>query len=198
MSNGSEREIMDPTAVNRALTRIAHEILEWNKGPENLCLVGIRTRGAPLAARVQDCLEKLEGVRVPLGILDITLYRDDLQTLAYQPIVHKTEIDFNINDKKIVLVDDVLFTGRTIRAALDALIDFGRPTVIRLAVLVDRGHRELPIRADFVGRNVPTSKQETILVRVKEIDGADGVSVSPLPEKSRRPSAYDPSAQQEK
>ncbi|MFC2075835.1 bifunctional pyr operon transcriptional regulator/uracil phosphoribosyltransferase PyrR [candidate division KSB1 bacterium] len=197
MSNRNQGEIMDPTAVERALTRITHEILEWNKGPENLCLIGIRTRGAPLAARIQEKLEKLEGAGVPLGILDITLYRDDLQTLAYQPIVHKTEIDFNINDKKIVLVDDVLFTGRTIRAALDALIDFGRPTVIRLAVLIDRGHRELPIRADYVGKNVPTSLQETILVKVEEIDGVDGVSVSPLPEKTRRPSATEPSSGQE-
>jgi len=182
-----EREIMDEGTMNRVLTRITHEILEWNKGAHNLCLIGIRTRGAPLATRIQKNMERIEGIKVPIGVLDITLYRDDLQTLAYQPIVHKTEIDFNINAKKIVLVDDVLFTGRTVRAALDALIDFGRPKIIRLAVLVDRGHRELPIRADYVGKNVPTSKKETILVRVKEVDGVDGVWISPIPEKQSRP-----------
>ncbi len=162
--------LMDAQAVNRALIRVAHEVIEKNKGSKDLVLVGIRTRGVPLAQRLAAEIEKIEGVRLPVGILDITLYRDDLSTLGYQPVVHETQIPFDINDKKVVMVDDVLFTGRTVRAAMGAIMDIGRPKVIQLAVLVDRGHRELPIRADFVGRNVPTSKTENIVV---SFDAAD-------------------------
>ena len=163
-------KIMDEELVRRAVTRIAHEILEKNKGTENLCLVGIRTRGAVLAERIQRAVAAIEGVELPTGILDITLYRDDLTRISHQPIVHETCVDFDITDKRIVLVDDVLFTGRTIRAALDALIDFGRPECIQLAVLIDRGHRELPIRADFVGKNVPTSLEQDVKVVLSETD----------------------------
>jgi len=150
-------KILDHEAIQRALMRIAHEIVEKNKGVEGLCLVGIRTRGVVLADRLQQLIKQIEGIEIPLGILDITLYRDDLTLIDTQPQVRETLITFDISDKKIVLVDDVLFTGRTIRAALDALIDFGRPSSIQLAVLIDRGHRELPIRADYVGKNIPTS-----------------------------------------
>ncbi len=172
--------IMDETAMGRALTRIAHEIIERNKGVEKVAVVGIRRRGGPLAKRLAARIEEIEGVEVPVGILDITLYRDDLTTLASQPVVHRTEVNFNINGLIIVLVDDVLYTGRTVRAALDALIDLGRPKAIQLAVLVDRGHRELPIKADFIGRNVPTSRQEEIAVRVKEIDSKDEVVIQEI------------------
>jgi len=164
------RKIMDKESIRRALTRIAHEILEKNKGTKDLCLVGIRTRGATLAERVNACIKKIEGHPLPLGILDITLYRDDLTLIASQPVVHETLIDFDITGKKIILVDDVLFTGRTARAALDALIDLGRPSHIQLAVLIDRGHRELPIRADYVGKNIPTSLDQNIKVILKETD----------------------------
>jgi len=157
--------------------RIAHEILEKNKGTQGLCLVGIRNRGAYMAKRLSDCIEAIDKAIVPVGILDITLYRDDLTLIAQQPLVHKTEIDFDITDKNIVLVDDVLYTGRTVRAALDALVDFGRPKSIQLAVLIDRGHRELPIRADYVGKNVPTSQKETVEVRLAEVDGSDEVVI---------------------
>lgn len=166
-------KIMDKDNVQRALTRIAHEILEKNKGTKDLCIVGIRTRGAVLAERVNACIEKIEGKALPLGILDITLYRDDLTTVATQPIVRETLIEFDITDKIVVLVDDVLFTGRTIRSALDALIDFGRPSNIQLAVLVDRGHREFPIRADYVGKNIPTAIDQNVKVILKETDGKD-------------------------
>ncbi|MBL7092203.1 MAG: bifunctional pyr operon transcriptional regulator/uracil phosphoribosyltransferase PyrR [Candidatus Omnitrophica bacterium] len=169
--------IMDKEAMERALMRIAHEIVEKNKGTGELAIIGIRNRGAYLAERVAAYIEKIERVKVPVGILDITLYRDDLTTVSEQPVVHKTEIDFDISDKKIILADDVLYTGRTIRCALDALIDFGRPRYIRLAVLIDRGHRELPIRADFIGKNVPTSLRETVQVRIKEVDGKDEVLI---------------------
>ncbi len=169
--------IMDEMGMKRALTRIAHEIIERNKGVENVAVVGIRRRGGPLAQRLAARIEEIEGLSVPVGILDITLYRDDLTTLASQPLVHRTEVNFDINDLTIVLVDDVLFTGRTVRAAMDALIDLGRPKAIQLAVLVDRGHRELPIKADFIGKNVPTSRQEIISVQVKEIDNKDGVVI---------------------
>lgn len=172
--------IMDEMAMKRALTRIAHEIIERNKGVENVALVGIRRRGGPLAQRLADRIEEIEGIKVPVGILDITLYRDDLTTLGTQPMVHRTEVDFDINGKNVVLVDDVLYTGRTVRAAMDALIDLGRPQCIQLAVLVDRGHRELPIKADFIGKNVPSSKQETIAVYVKELDGKDGVIIQEI------------------
>ncbi len=169
--------ILDKETLGRSLTRIAHEILEKNKGTRDLCLVGIRNRGAFLARRLADCIYAIDQEKVPVGVLDITLYRDDLTLIAAQPVVHKTEIDFEVSDKNIVLIDDVLYTGRTIRAALDALMDFGRPKTIQLAVLVDRGHRELPIRADFVGKNIPTSTNETVEVRLQEVDGKDEVIV---------------------
>jgi len=169
--------VLDKDTLNRSILRIAHEILEKNKGTKDLCLIGIRKRGAYLAKRLGDNIEKIENEKVPVGILDITLYRDDLTLIAAQPVVHKTEIGFDITDKNIVLVDDVLFSGRTVRAALDALIDLGRPKSIQLAVLVDRGHRELPIRADFVGKNIPTSKNETVEARLEEVDGVDEVVI---------------------
>ncbi|MCX5657359.1 MAG: bifunctional pyr operon transcriptional regulator/uracil phosphoribosyltransferase PyrR, partial [Candidatus Omnitrophica bacterium] len=163
-------KVLDEEGIRRILLRIAHEILEKNKSIDNLALVGIRTRGAYLAQRIAELIKQIDNKVLPIGILDITLYRDDLTALAQQPLVRKTEIDFDITDKKIILIDDVLFTGRTIRCALDALIDFGRPESIQLAVLIDRGHRELPIRADYVGKNVPTSLKEIINVRLKEAD----------------------------
>ncbi len=170
-------KILDKETINRALMRIAHEILEKNKGTAALCLVGIRNRGVFIAQRLAACIKKIENIDVPVGILDITLYRDDLTLIAAQPVVHKTEIDFNINDKNLVLVDDVLYTGRTVRAALDALIDFGRPKSIQLAVLIDRGHRELPVRADYVGKNIPTAQKETVEVRLSEADGVEEVVI---------------------
>lgn len=169
--------IMDKNTLNRVLTRMAHEILEKNKGTENLVIVGIRNRGAHLAQRLADLIEQIDGHKPPVGILDITLYRDDLSSIAQQPVVHKTEINFDIQDKKVILVDDVLYTGRTVRAALDELIDFGRPLFIQLAVLIDRGHRELPIRADYVGKNIPTSSKEIVEVRLQESEGQDEVVV---------------------
>jgi pyrimidine operon attenuation protein / uracil phosphoribosyltransferase len=170
-------KILEKDGVSRVLVRIAHEILEKNRGTENLCLIGIRNRGAYLAKRLGECIERIDQVKVPVGILDITLYRDDLTSIAAGPVVHKTEIDFDISDKTVVLVDDVLYTGRTVRAALDALIDFGRPKSIQLAVAVDRGHRELPIRADYVGKNIPTAHNETVEVRLEETDGKDEVVI---------------------
>ncbi|HWR44766.1 bifunctional pyr operon transcriptional regulator/uracil phosphoribosyltransferase PyrR [Sporomusa sp.] len=172
--------IMDSQAIKRALTRVAHEIVERNKGVSDLALVGIRTRGVPLAQRIAEEIKRIEGVDLPVGILDITLYRDDLSTLAYQPIVHETLIPFSINDKKVVLVDDVLFTGRTVRAALDAIIDIGRPSAIQLAVLIDRGHRELPVRADYVGKNVPTSGKEIVSVQLTSIDSSEQVVIKEI------------------
>jgi pyrimidine operon attenuation protein/uracil phosphoribosyltransferase len=169
--------IMDKAAMERALIRIAHEIVEKNKGTQDLALIGIRNRGAYLAADIAAYIEKIEKARVPVGILDITLYRDDLTKVAEQPLVHKTEIDFDITGKRIILIDDVLYTGRTIRCALDALIDFGRPRYIQLAVLVDRGHRDLPIRADYIGKNVPTALKEQVEVRLQEVDGKDEVVI---------------------
>jgi pyrimidine operon attenuation protein/uracil phosphoribosyltransferase len=168
-------QLMDDVGIKRALTRIAHEIVEKNKGVANLVVIGIRRRGVPLAERLAKLINDFEGVPIPVGFLDITLYRDDLTTLANQPVVHKTEVPFSVDGKKVVLVDDVLYTGRTVRAALDALIDLGRPQFIQLAVLVDRGHRELPIRADYVGKNVPTSSKEVISVKLTEIDGEERV-----------------------
>ena len=162
--------LMDAAAIHRALTRISHEIVERNKGIDHLVLVGIRTRGVPIAERIAKCIETIEGAEPPVGVLDITLYRDDLSTLSYQPILRSTELPGDITGKTVVLVDDVLYTGRTIRAALDAIIDMGRPKVIQLAVLVDRGHRELPIRADFVGKNVPTSSRESVSVQLQDTD----------------------------
>jgi pyrimidine operon attenuation protein/uracil phosphoribosyltransferase len=164
---------MDADQIRRAVVRIAHEILERNKGVENLCIVGIRTRGAVLAERVKAAIRDIEGKDVPLGILDINLYRDDLAFATEQPVIRETLIDFDITDKIVVLVDDVLFTGRTIRAALDALVDLGRPACIQLAVLIDRGHRELPIRADFAGKNIPTSRDQNVKVALGELDGAE-------------------------
>jgi len=169
--------VLDKETLNRTLVRIAHEILEKNKGTQDLCLIGIRNRGAYIAKRLSDSIENIDQIKIPVGVLDITLYRDDLTLIAASPVVHKTEIGFDINDKNVVLVDDVLYTGRTVRAALDALVDFGRPKSIQLAVLVDRGHRELPIRADYAGKNIPTSKNETVEVHLEEVDGKDEVVI---------------------
>jgi pyrimidine operon attenuation protein/uracil phosphoribosyltransferase len=172
-------QVMDADRMSRALTRIAHEILERNRGTSELALVGIRRRGVPLARRLAATLHQINGEEVPTGALDITLYRDDLmrQPVGPQPVLRRTEIPFSIDDRRILLVDDVLYTGRTIRAALDALIDFGRPRAIQLIVLIDRGHRELPIKADYVGKNIPTAPSESVQVRLLEIDGADEVIV---------------------
>jgi len=169
--------LLDAGEMRRALTRIAHEILERNKGAAGVVLAGIAARGDDLARRLAQEIDRIEGVDVPVGALDITFYRDDIGMRAEAPEVHETRIDFDITGKTVVLVDDVLFTGRTIRAALDALVDFGRPEAIQLAVLVDRGHRELPIRADYVGKNVPTRKDEEVQVRLAETDGEDAVVV---------------------
>src|SRR5918993_1224969 len=171
--------VMDADRMGRTLARIAHEILERNRGLEELALVGIRSRGVPLARRLARSITEISGHEVPTGALDITLYRDDLMRHAVgaQPVVKSTEIPFSIDDRRILLVDDVLFTGRTIRAALDALIEFGRPRAIQLVVLVDRGHRELPIKADYVGKNLPTSLSQSVQVRLSEIDGQDEVLV---------------------
>jgi pyrimidine operon attenuation protein/uracil phosphoribosyltransferase len=168
---------MDSDQIRRAVVRISHEILERNKGVDDLCLVGIRTRGAVLAERIKAAIRDIEGREVPLGVLDINLYRDDLAIVSKQPVVRETHIDFDITDKKVVLVDDVLFTGRTIRAALDALVDLGRPSCIQLAVLIDRGHRELPIRADFAGKNIPTSRDQNVKVALGESDGTEDAVV---------------------
>jgi pyrimidine operon attenuation protein / uracil phosphoribosyltransferase len=174
---------MDGDRMSRALTRIAHEILERNRGLGELALVGIRTRGVPLARRIAAALKEINGDDVPTGALDITLYRDDLMRhpVGPQPVVRRTEIPFSIDDRKILLVDDVLYTGRTIRAALDALIDFGRPRAIQLIVLVDRGHRELPIKPDYVGKNLPTSLKQSVQVRLQEIDGVDEIVIEGEP-----------------
>lgn len=170
--------LMDEEAISRALTRISHEIIEKNKGAEGLVLIGIQRRGVPLARAIAEKIEKAEGIKVPIGILDITLYRDDLSMLADVPQINGTDIPFSINNVKTVLVDDVIFTGRTVRAAIDAIMDAGRPKNIQLAVLVDRGHRELPIRPDYVGKNVLTALNEVIQVQVREIDGEQAVLLS--------------------
>jgi pyrimidine operon attenuation protein / uracil phosphoribosyltransferase len=169
--------VMDADRIGRTLTRIAHEIVERNRGTDDLALVGVRTRGVPIARRIARTLREITGHEIPTGSLDITLYRDDLMRHAVgpQPLVRKTDIQFSIDNRKILLVDDVLYTGRTTRAALDALIDYGRPKAIQLIVLVDRGHRELPIKADYVGKNLPTSPEESVQVRLTEIDGEDEV-----------------------
>ena len=171
--------VMEADRITRALTRISHEVVERNRGIDQLALVGIRTRGVPLARRLAKSLLDIVGQEVPTGTLDITLYRDDLMRhpVGPQPVVRRTDILFSIDDKKILLVDDVLYSGRTVRAALDALIDFGRPRAIQLIVLIDRGHRELPIKADYVGKNLPTSTRESVQVRLHEIDGCDEVTI---------------------
>ncbi len=172
--------IMDRDALRRVLVRMAHEIIERNQGTEDLVLIGIRNRGVPIAKRIARSIQEIEGVEIPTGSLDITLYRDDIGTRSDRPVVRKTEVPFDVQDKKVVLVDDVLYTGRTIRAAMDALIDLGRPLVIQLAVVIDRGHRELPIRADFVGKSVPTSGREVVDILVEEVDGDDAVLIQEM------------------
>lgn len=167
--------LMDETAVQRALTRIAHEIVERNKGLANLVLIGIQRRGVPMAMRIAKILEQIEGEIPPVGILDITFYRDDLSKLSAHPVVNGTDIPFNINEKTVVLIDDVLYTGRTVRAAIEAVFDMGRPAAIQLAIMVDRGHRQLPFRPDYVGKNIPTSSTELIHVELTEFDGQDRV-----------------------
>lgn len=164
-------QLLDEKGINRATTRIAHEILEKNRGAKNIILVGIKTRGFPLARRLAEKIKEIEGIDIPVGMLDITLYRDDLNKEYVDPVIHGSKIEEDINEKIIILVDDVLYTGRTVRAAMDALVDIGRPRIIQLAVLIDRGHRELPIRADYVGKNVPTSKDEIVKVHLQEVDG---------------------------
>jgi len=175
MEGRPKNRIMDEDGIRRAISRISHEIVEKNKGTDNLALIGIRTRGVPLAERIQKKILEFENVELPIGLLDITLYRDDLSTIDVQPVIHETKVPFSIEGKTIILIDDVLFTGRTARAALDALIDLGRPQKIQLAVLIDRGHRELPIRADFVGKNVPTSRKEIVSVCLLETDSNEEV-----------------------
>jgi pyrimidine operon attenuation protein/uracil phosphoribosyltransferase len=177
MPKNSTVKIMNDKAIERSLTRVSHEIIERNSGIENVCIIGIRTRGAIIAERLANILNQITDTEIPVGIIDITLYRDDIQDMLDQPLVQKTDILFNIAGKTIVLVDDVLYTGRTVRAALDAIVDLGRPESIQLAVLVDRGHRELPIRADYTGREVPTSSKERVEVHLKEHDGKEEVII---------------------
>jgi pyrimidine operon attenuation protein/uracil phosphoribosyltransferase len=175
----SEKILMSPVDIERALTRTAHEIIERNNGAEHLVLVGMQTRGVPLAKRLAVKIQDFEHVSLPIGSLDIGLYRDDLSTRDIRPVLHRTEIDTDVTQKHVILVDDVFFTGRSIRAAMDAIMDLGRPMTIQLAVLVDRGHRELPIRADYLGKNIPTSMNEEIKVYVVEVDGEDKVTIVP-------------------
>ena len=171
-------QLMDEKAIGRAITRISHEIIERNKGIEDVVLVGIKTRGVPIADRIGKKIQQIEGASVNTGEVDITLYRDDLKKIDVDPVINGSNVQFSIDDKIVILVDDVLYTGRTVRSALDDIIDIGRPKAIQLAVLVDRGHRELPIRADYVGKNVPTSKGEIISVKLSEIDGEDSVTIN--------------------
>ena len=173
-------QIMDEQSMGRATTRIAHEIIEKNKGIEDVLLVGIKTRGVPFAFRLAEKIEAIEKKKIATGTLDITLYRDDLSKLDYNPIVNNSHIEHNLTNKIVILVDDVLYTGRTVRAAMDAIMDLGRPKAIQLAVLIDRGHRELPIRADYVGKNVPTSKDEIICVHFEEVDNINNVVIKEL------------------
>ncbi len=177
----SARSVMDVDEIRRAVVRLGHEVVQRHGGTQRLVLIGIQRRGVVLAQRIADAISDSEGVLLPVGALDISLYRDDLSEVATYPIVRPTELSFDISDRTVVLVDDVLFTGRTIRAAMDALTDFGRPRAIRLAVLIDRGHRELPIRADHVGRNLPTARNERVNVHVIEIDGLDEVELGAPP-----------------
>ncbi|MFC1992441.1 bifunctional pyr operon transcriptional regulator/uracil phosphoribosyltransferase PyrR [Chloroflexota bacterium] len=177
----AKKVIMNAEDIRRTLARISHEIIEQNKAIEHIILVGMHTRGVPLARRLASNIESFEKVKIPVGTLDISLYRDDLASLGVQPVVQRTDIPFDIDGKSIVLVDDVLYTGRSIRAAMDALIDLGRPQSIQLAVLIDRGHRELPIRADFAGKNMPSSRHEEIQAQVVEIDGIDEVAIISVP-----------------
>ena len=170
-------KLLDDKMIDRSLTRLSHEIIEKNKGIENLVLIGIKSRGVPLANRLSAKIESIEGKRIPVGELDITLYRDDLSLRSYEPDVKGLVLDFPIDGKIVILVDDVIYTGRTVRAAMDAIIDFGRPSAIQLAVLVDRGHRELPIRPDYVGKNVPTSSKEVVKVKLEEMDDVSEVSI---------------------
>ena len=169
--------LLDSKSMNRSIMRVSHEIIEKNKGVKDVVLIGIQTRGVPLAQRIADRIEEIEGKKVPFGTLDITLYRDDLTKLGDGPIVKETRIETSLDDKIVILIDDVIYTGRTVRAAMDAIFEKGRPRSIQLAVLVDRGHRELPIRADFIGKNVPTSLKEVIKVRLSEIDNVDEVVI---------------------
>ena len=177
MSSTARVRVLDAASIDRSITRIAHEIVERNRGLGAMGLVGVQTRGVPLARRLAAKLRAIEGVEPPVGVLDINLYRDDLSRIAEHPILRRTQIPFDLEDVVVVLVDDVLFTGRTVRAALDALMDLGRPREIQLAVLVDRGHRELPVRADFVGKNLPTARHERVDVRLTETDGAEEIVI---------------------
>ena len=170
-------KLLDDKMIDRSLMRLAHEIIEKNKGVDDLVLIGIKSRGVPLAYRLSEKIDQIEGKKLPVGKLDITLYRDDLSLKSYEPDVKGLEVDFGIDGKIVILVDDVIYTGRTVRAAMDAIIDFGRPSAIQLAVLVDRGHRELPIRPDYVGKNVPTSSKEVVKVKLEEMDDASEVSI---------------------
>ncbi len=179
----SKKIIMTPEDIKRTLARVAHEIIERNKVIENLILVGIHTRGVPLAKRLAANIEEFAGLKIPVGTLDISLYRDDLSSLELQPTVKHTDIPVSVDGKSIILVDDVLYTGRSIRAAMDALTDLGRPRLIQLAVLIDRGHREIPIRADYVGKNMPSSRHEDIQVKLQESDGTDEVTITSVPVK---------------
>lgn len=176
MKNRKEKIVLEEEDVRRILIRLSHEIVEKNKGIKDLALVGIRSRGVYLAERIIRTIEEIEGEKVPLGSLDISFYRDDVDSRAHSP-VYETDISFDVTDKNIILIDDVLYTGRSIRAAMDAIIDFGRPKTIQLAVLVDRGHRELPIRADYVGKNLPTARNEDVMVELKEVDSRDRVTI---------------------
>ncbi|MDD4346395.1 MAG: bifunctional pyr operon transcriptional regulator/uracil phosphoribosyltransferase PyrR [Desulfitobacteriaceae bacterium] len=181
MERIAKSTIMDANGIRRILTRIAHEIIEKNKGTKDVVLIGIRRRGVTLAKRLQQLICEFEGVKLPMGILDITLYRDDLRTIDVQPVVQETAVPFSVQGKQVILVDDVLFTGRTARAALDATMDLGRPQRIQLAVLIDRGHRELPIRADYVGKNLPTSRRESVSVCLREADDSEEVVLMDKP-----------------
>ena len=173
----AEKNLMSATDIDRALVRVAHEIVERNNGAEHLVLVGMQTRGVPLATKLATTIERFEGIAIPVGSLDISLYRDDLSSLDLKPALHRTDVPTDVTGKHVILVDDVFYTGRSIRAAMDAIMDLGRPESIQLAVLVDRGHRELPIRADYVGKNIPTARYEEIKVYITDIDGEDKVTI---------------------